>query len=310
MPHFPKRPIAAGPVSAVCLCWLVLGCGSAPRSDGTSTDAPAWTRQAARTVDGGYIVYVGSGRDRSAAGAELLAEGQALTDLAAECSFAPKGARIEDRYENPTGILYTAYVKVGVDFDRCEEAKAQIQPEDIRKLASVAMTQEIRRYQDAVNEQLHEEENGEDEGTDLSPQTQEALAQTGPPAYSTFEGPGVPVAVMPAVPMFWYWREQVAYEKQVVILAPPAVYAPGTVASRQFTSRITAPSRQIRAFELTHPDLRTSPATYSAFHQGTGINRMSMRGRNGFGIRRFPSGMGRGARPVRRYRGRVGRRWR
>lgn len=287
---------------AVWFCWVLSGCGSAPRSGDADSNAPPWIHQAARTVDNGYIVYVESGRDRSSERARLLAEGEALTDLAAECSFAPKGARIEDRYEEPTGILYTDYVKVAVDFQTCEQAKAQVQPEDIRRLASVTMAQEIRRYQDVVNDQL----DGSEDGPELSPQTQAALAQTGAPAYDTSTGPGVRVAVIQSEPMFWYWREQIAYEKQVVILAPPAQYAPGSPASQQFVSHVTAPASQVQAYESAHPDLRASTATYSAFHEQIRANRMAaMRG----GARRFPGGGARGRPRGMRQGGRRRRRW-
>src|SRR4051794_24411710 len=94
---------------AACLFSCVL---SACASPGTAVDAqtpPPWARQPSPTVEGGYIVYVGSGEDRDGERARRKAEAQALGDLANECSFAPKGTRIEDRFERLDGTLRQAF---------------------------------------------------------------------------------------------------------------------------------------------------------------------------------------------------------
>ena len=51
---------------------------------------PAWVTQPTRTVDNGYIVYVGSAEDTGADRAQLKAESAAVEDLANECSLYPK----------------------------------------------------------------------------------------------------------------------------------------------------------------------------------------------------------------------------
>ena len=100
-----------------------VGCsGATPAPD--ERTGPEWVRQPVRTVDHGYVIYVGLGEDAQPDKARFKAEGAALGDLANECSFPPKGARIEDRFERVQGIVHQSYVKAAVDFQSCEEAKA------------------------------------------------------------------------------------------------------------------------------------------------------------------------------------------
>src|SRR5947209_3047805 len=97
------------------LCW-VAACaaawaGCAGGRTAADSVAPGWVHQAARTVEGGYIVYLGEVEDQAPERARFKAEAAAIQDLANECSFAPKGARVEDHFDQPTGVIHHAYAK-------------------------------------------------------------------------------------------------------------------------------------------------------------------------------------------------------
>src|SRR6202042_1536036 len=104
--------------------------------------------QPTRTVDNGYIVYVGAVEDISSERAQFKAEGLALEDLANECSMIPKGTRIEDRYMAKGDHDSTAYVKLALEFQECDQARHAVNPDDIRKVANVAFTDQLKKYQD------------------------------------------------------------------------------------------------------------------------------------------------------------------
>src|SRR6185312_16331964 len=108
--------------------------------------APPWTHGATRVVDNGYIVYVGVGHAPDPDRAQFKAEGQALEDLANECSMIPKGTRFEDRYSEKEEYETTAYVKVALEFQECDTAQRSLDPSEIRKLANVNFTEELKKY--------------------------------------------------------------------------------------------------------------------------------------------------------------------
>jgi hypothetical protein len=201
-------------------------------------------------VDAGYIVYVGTAQDPSSDQARFKAEAQAIEDLANECSFPPKGARVEDRYEHVSGSTHEAYTKVGVDFQSCEQAKAATEPEAIRKLANVAMTEQVKRYQTLIDEpqpaELGEEPN----------ETQES----GETASSPAAGAPRTVVIARDEPTFFVVREQVAYYKQTIILPPPGAPA---VLPAQSAIALAEPARQIRSYEAQHPEVKATPHSWS-----------------------------------------------
>jgi hypothetical protein len=94
---------------------LLTACSSAPK-------APEWTQHPTREVDGGYIVYIGVGEASNPERAQFKAEGQALEDLANECTMIPKGTRIEDRFVEKNDHFSKAYVKLALEFQECEQA--------------------------------------------------------------------------------------------------------------------------------------------------------------------------------------------
>jgi hypothetical protein len=285
------------------LAFLLLSCSSTP----SAPPAPAWISQPARTVDGGYIVYVASSEDRSADQARFKAESQAYEDLANECSFPPKGARMEDNYLKPIGTQSEVFVKVAVDFQTCEEAKQAIQPEDIRKLANVAMTDEIKKYQNEYEKEPQDEDEEEQEqGNQPSNETQAVLyAQSAPP----------PVYVSSPT-QFYIVRQQVWYAKQDVILSPPTAYQPGTPQSTNFVNQVQAPVQKVQQYEAANPTVRSSPQTWSTTHQQAvrsyqqthpaSANRMRTGGaanqyRQGQGANGRPTGQGKGRKRRRRW---------
>lgn len=203
-------------------------------------------------MDAGYIVYVGSGEDTQEQKAAFKAEGQGLQDLANECSFAPKGARVEDRYEtNEDGVYRQAYAKVAVDFQSCEDAKNAADAAQIQKLANVAFTEEIKRYQEMMNE------------PPPPPIADQGTAEGSPPPPSGggyYAGPPrTTVMIVQDEPSFFVVRQQVAYVKQTVILAPPP--APGAPPPQ--LAAIQGPSRQIHDYEQANPTLKTSQRPWS-----------------------------------------------
>lgn len=205
---------------------------------------PSWIRDPARTVDNGYIVYIGTGDDSASDRAAFKAEAQAMQDLANECSFVPKGARLEDRFQKTEGNLKEAYAKVGVEFQLCEQAKKTLNPDEVRKLANAEMAAEIKRYQEGLGQQdlkeIAENEAGEEVPMGAAP----------PPLNNDFH--------------YFVVREQIANEKEYVILSPPAAYAPGAPATAQYMTAVQAPTQQVAAYQVAHPEAVKSPQTWSA----------------------------------------------
>jgi hypothetical protein len=248
-------------------------CSSAPTPD-VPEGLPAWARQASRTVDAGYIVYVGTGEDYAPERARFKAEAAAIEDLANECSFVPKGARTEDRYDQKIGTLHRAYAKVGISFQDCEEAKSSNDPESIRKLASVQYTEELKRYQNMVDHPQDESDESEDSET--------AVAQNG----TTTNNSGVNVAIYDRYPppaviygtgQFYVVRQQVVYVKQDVILSPPAAYPPQAPQTVAITQHLNTVSSQVHNYEVAHPQLRNSTQSYSTYKQQVHQQRFNQR---------------------------------
>lgn len=219
--------------SALVLPLILLGgCATAPR-------VPEWTSAPARDVDNGYIVYTGTAIESDPNQAQLAAEGTAIQDLANECSFVPKGARVENQFRLKTKDGYEAYAQVAVDFPTCVSAQQAVQPDDIKKLASAPFMDELKRYQDFVG----------------SP-TEIASAGDSP------ENPAAPPAVTDDADYFLA-RQYVAYQKQVVILAPPGAYAAGSWQTRVYVNNVTQVIRPLQVYYAKNPRLRSAPTTWS-----------------------------------------------
>src|ERR1039457_6458123 len=150
-----------GSLFFLILSTFLFGCSSKTPEQEAQALRPQWTNEAARKVDNGYIVYVGTGEDTEPQKAQFIAEGMALEDLANECSFAPKGTRIEDRYVEKLHYTTKVYAKVAIDFETCESAKKAVNPADIQALANESLNEKIKKYQENVENLVAE--NGEEE---------------------------------------------------------------------------------------------------------------------------------------------------
>ena len=215
----------------------VVACSSKPAAP-EGAALPEWARQPTRIVDNGYIVYVESDEDAVKDRARMKAEGLALQDIANECTFVPKGARIEDRFDVKTGPVHQSYAKIGLEMQTCEEAKKAGSPEAIRKLADAPMTEEIARYREATAQAVAQ--------PDEPSAPTEASREAGP--MPTAAPGSAPVA--PSTREYFVAREQIVYVKQSIILAPPTAYpagAPQTVAPRSGAGAAVANGFAVRS---------------------------------------------------------------
>ncbi|MGZ3726121.1 MAG: hypothetical protein ACXWQQ_09975 [Pseudobdellovibrio sp.] len=221
---------------------FLLGCSSS-----STKPAPEWVASPTRLVDNGYIVYVGRGEGMALERAQFKAEGQALEDLANECSMIPKGTRIEDRYSDKTGNVTTAYAKIGVEFQECEEMKKSIRPEDIRKNANAAFVEQLKRYQDLS-------ETGELVSSADSKELAIPENYTEPPP----QAKGMSDSVH-----FYLTRQYVVYQKEVVVLTPPQAFAPTSPESKNFVTHIEPVVKGLAVQEASLPELRNQPTAWS-----------------------------------------------
>jgi hypothetical protein len=227
--------------SVALTVFFVVGCASEPKNE-----KPAWLQQPTRIVDNGYIVYVGSAEELSPDKAMIKAEGVALEDLANECSFIPKGARIEDRFQEKDKSMTKAYVKVGLEFTECEKAKRAVDPAAIKEIANVAFAEQLKKYQDLS-------ENGE-----IADSSEYKNVPV--PAQNT---PLPERASMAESTHFYVVRQYVAYQKEIVILSPPTAYASNSAETQRFTAAVQPANAQIQNYETKNPELAKNPAPWS-----------------------------------------------
>lgn len=197
-------------------------------------------------VDNGYIVYVGKGEAARADDAQFKAEGLALEDLANECSMIPKGTRVEDRFTEQTKSGYTTYTKIALELQECDEAQKTADPAEIRKIANVNFTDQLKKYQDMEETGFRGEAEDEEE---ITPPTEIAAA----PAQGSY----------PPNVHFYVTRQYVAYEKEVVVLSPPTAYQPGSVESTQFAQHVVPAQANVASMEMREPTLKTNPTPWS-----------------------------------------------
>lgn len=219
---------------------FLASCASQP----AKPPVPEWTHQTSRMVDNGYIVYVGKGEAGRADDAQFKAEGLALEDLANECSVVPKGTRVEDRYLETEEHGYVSYTKIAVELASCDEATKAVEPEAIRKIANAQFTEQLKKYQDMQETGFREEEDGEP----LEPPTVVEAA----PAQGTYSDHV----------HFYMTRQYVAYQKEIVVLAPPTTYAPGSKEAVVFHDSVVPATQRIQGLEQKDPGLKSAPMAY------------------------------------------------
>lgn len=225
-------------------------CASAPI-------APEWIHSPTRAVDNGYIVYIGTGGGPNQENAEFKAEGMALEDIANECSFIPKGTRVEDRYNEKGEHDFTAWVKVALEFQECDQASKTTEPLEIKRLANASFTAQMKRYQD-FNETG--ETPASDELTVLTPPTSIAPAPARASDWSE-------------ATHFYVIRQYVAYQNEVVILSRPSAYQPGSPEAKVYTTRMQRPQQQIQKAIAGDPQLKSAPQPWSAMADRPKITR-------------------------------------
>lgn len=206
---------------------------------------PEWTKGPARSVDNGYIVYVEASEDANPDKAKFKAEAAALEDLANECSFIPKEARVEDRYSFKKDHTNQAFAKVGIEFQVCDKARKTIEPEEIRKIANVPMTEEVKRYQELLGKPNFEEVADQEIETPPVPAGGPASAQVSE--------------------HFYVVRERVWYFKETVILSPPGTYVAGSPEHTAYVQQVSTGTTALAKYETLHPEVRTTPTTWSYY---------------------------------------------
>ncbi len=228
-------------LAVVCFLIFTSACSSEP----TLPPAPDWTRQASRMVDNGYIVYVGKGEASRADDAQFKAEGSALEDLANECSMVPKGTRVEDRFLITTKTGYTSYTKVALELQECDEATKATEPQSIRKIANINFTSQLKKYQDLQETGFRTEAQ---DGEEIEAPTEIAAA----PSQGTSNDHV----------HFYMTRQYIAYQKEVVVLAPPSAYQPGSKENVLFNQQVVPATQTVASLEQKDPTLKTAPTAY------------------------------------------------
>ena len=109
--------------------------------------APEWTRSLSRTVISGDILYLGVGDGSTPEVARFKAEAMSVKALISECSLAHRDIIIWDRHIEVFEGKYKAYVRAGLSFESCTEAK-KARGEKRKNLAN----QELMRDQETYSE--------------------------------------------------------------------------------------------------------------------------------------------------------------
>jgi hypothetical protein len=233
---------------------FVLSCSSKP--PGPVPD-PAWTAWPVRSVENGYIIYVGTAEDLQSELSHFKAQGQALEDLANECSLIPLGTRVEDRFTK-AAYTNTSYVRVALEFQDCEKAKAAKDAQSIRQVADLAFTEELKKYQYFM-------ENGE-----FAPQVEVAnnnQQESNPYLYSQNWQEPISVSNLPVGTEYYALRQNIAYQKEVVILSPPQTYAPNSPEAGALISNLNTNTQQLTQIQLQNPNIVRSNQTWSNLPQ-------------------------------------------
>ena len=173
--------------------------------------------------------------------AQVMAEGLALEDLANECSFIPRGTRIEDRYNENSPHNAKAYVKVAIDFQECDSAMRTQDASEIKKLGNIAFTQQLKRYQDLS-------ETGELEAAG----TMEAIEPPQDIRAAPVREPHWNDSVH-----FYATRQYVVYQKELVVLSPPTAYAPSSPESKKFATVVAPTAAEVQHIQENTPAYRT-----------------------------------------------------
>ena len=239
-------------VATALLLFLLSDCSSSPPTASKPAD-PDWISGPARTIDNGYIVFIGTSEDTNTERSKLKAEGLALEDLANECSLIPKGTVMEDRYSKHEGRLINSWVKVAVEFQVCDHAKNASTPEDIRQIANATFTEQLKRYQDFMASGELTAQTGK--GEVPPPDEWMTEANSSSQAVASYSGP-------PQTQYFAY-RQNLAYQKEVVVLSGPTYFVQGSPEYVYVTKNIQVQNQNITQVVASNPTLSKSTASWS-----------------------------------------------
>ena len=272
------RLITPSLLAAVCL-FGSLACNSTGNTP--SGDAiPLWARQATRTINNGYIIFVESDDEVSQKLAQFRSESAALNDLANECSMIPKGARIEDHFDHRVAHLFQAYTKVAVELDLCEKSKRALTPEAIRHLANATMTEQVKKYQADIGQTpellADAEENGSDDGQSKPKANGEASEAADDNSIAPVHAQGLAVR---DDEHFYVIREQLYFSKQDVILSPQDAYPLPSAEYQKFSQAVPLQTQGLVGYEAAHPTLKTSPHAWSYYRHQVMRPRVSTTGK-------------------------------
>ena len=151
-------------------------------------------------------------------------------------------------------------MKVAAEFETCEQAKKAVEPEAIRKIASVAFTEQLKKYQDYS-------ETGDFDRSKDSTQIEAPQQIAAAPVQAAGENSNV---------HFYVTRQYIAYQKQIVVLAPPTAYPPQSAASQSFVAAVGPSAAQVATTEHANPDLVKRPLAWSQVVNKPRIDRPSV----------------------------------
>ena len=238
----------------------------------SDSPAPEWINQPARTVDNGYIVYVTQGEATTLEQATFKSEAAGALDVANECSFAPKGMRVEDHFQAKEGSEVRVYTKTGLAFNDCEIAQAANDPAEIKRLANAHVEEMIKTYEassapptaadpppaaaptppQAAEQPQAAAPRAEEEEKEEEEEVQEAARPA--PVFSSPED-------------YLVARQRIFLLKQTVILAPANAYPPGAPQTVQFVQNVTPLTLRVHTYQVSHPALRTWVHTWSSYRR-------------------------------------------
>lgn len=113
-------------------------------------ELPQWVQQNTRTMDNGYIVYVGTGVDQNLERARFKAKSMAVRSLVNECTLPHRETRVEDFYDENVEGQHRSYAKVAIQYSDCDEGKRALAPDQIKKLSNRSLAEEQKKYDEIL----------------------------------------------------------------------------------------------------------------------------------------------------------------
>ena len=144
-------------------------------------------------------------------------------------------------------------MKLAVEFQVCDHAKSANTPEEIRSVANSSFTAELKRYQDFMNSG---DLNAQSSKGDVPP-PEEWMNQADASAQAVTSYSGPPQA------QYYAYRQNLAYHKEVVVLAGPTYFVQGSPEYIYVTRNIQVQNQNITQVVTANPALSKSTASWS-----------------------------------------------